>query len=173
MKKNTIFYFLILLILFGSSSCATDPLLRRNIIGVWQPTKVGAIDIQKLIPRDDTIAQVFSESDYKTMTDLKQSLSKPDGTGAIQKSTGADFKLMVNEAMTPYRFTSDGFAARDNPRQPLKGKWKLNKKGTTLTITDVNTNEQFILLIDSLSSNKMVATNKNLNGLKITYIKGK
>jgi hypothetical protein len=173
MKKNTIFYFLILTILLGLSSCATNQLFKRNIIGAWQPTKVGAIDIKKFLPRDDTIAQSFNDEDYKMMTDLKQSLSKPDGSGAVQKGTMEDFSLMVNEAITPYRFTSDGFAARDNPRQPLKGTWKLNKKGTTLTITDVNTQEDFILQIDSLSSTKMVATNKNLNGLKVTYIKGK
>lgn len=173
MRKNTIFYFLILMILLGLSSCATNQIFKRNIIGAWQPTKVGAIDINKFLPRDDTIAQSFNDEDYKVMTDLKQTLSKPDGSGTIQKGTMEDFSHLINEAITPYRFTTDGFAARDNPMQPLKGTWKLNKKGTTLTITDVNTQEDFILQIDSLSSTKMVATNKNLNGLKVTYIKGK
>jgi hypothetical protein len=160
------------MILLGSSSCATNQLVKRNIIGTWQPTKVGDINIEKLLPRDDTIAQSFNDEDYQMMTDLKQNLSKPDESGAI-KGTMEDFSLLVNEAITPYRVTSNGFAARDNPRQPFKGTWQLNKKGTTLTITDVNTKEDFILQIDSLSSTTMVATNKYLNGLKVTYIKGK
>jgi hypothetical protein len=131
------------------------------------------MDIKKLLPRDDTIAQSFDKEDYEMMTNLKQTLSKPDESGAIHKSTKEDFSNLVNEANTPYRFTSEGFAARDNPRQPLKGTWKLNKKGTMVTITDVNTQKDFSLQIDSLSSTIMVATNKNLNRLKVTYIKGK
>ncbi len=116
----------------------------------------------------------YTEEDYKMLLDLKQNLSKPDANGTFQKSTSADLSLLVNEASTSYKFTSEGFGARFNPGQPIKGKWKLKKKGTKLVLTEVNTQEQFILLIDSLSSNKMVATNKNLpNGLKITYIKGK
>jgi hypothetical protein len=173
MKKNSAYYFLILMILFGLSSCATNQLVKRNIIGAWQPTKVGAIDINKFVPRDDTIARSFNDEDYKMMTELKQTLAKPDGSGAIQRGTKEDFSLLINEAITPYRFTSNGFAARDNPRQPFKGTWQVNKKGTTLTITDVNTKEDFILQIDTLSSTTMVATNKNLNGLKVTYIKVK
>ena len=173
MKRNLVFYFMIFTILYGLSSCATDALLKRNIVGVWQPTKIGTIDIQKLLPGDGTIVQQYTQEDHQMLLDLKKSLSKPAGNGTSQKSTGADFSLLVNEASTTYRFTSDGFGARDNLGEPLKGTWKLKNKGTMLIITDANTKQQFILRIDSLTSNKMVATNKNLKGLKVTYLKGK
>lgn len=174
MKKNTFFYLLIFMILFGLPSCATDPLLRRYIVGAWQPVKLSSIDINKFLSSDGTPSQQFTQEDYKMLLDLKQNLSKTAANGTIQKSTGADFSLLVNEASTSYKFTSEGFGARSNPEHSLKGTWKLKKKGTKLVLTEVNTKEQFILLIDSLSSNKMVATNKNLpNGLKITYLKGK
>jgi hypothetical protein len=174
MKNNTIFYFLIFIILLGLQSCATDPLLKRYIVGSWQPVKLGSVDIKKLLPRDDTLPQQFTQEERKMLLDLKQNLSKPGANGTSQKSTVADLSLLINEANTSYKFTSEGFGARFNPGQPIKGKWKLKKKGTKLILTEVNTQEQFILLIDSLSSNKMVATNKNLpNGLKITYKKGK
>jgi hypothetical protein len=173
MKRNLVFYFLIFTILYGLSSCATDALLKRNIVGVWQPIKIGTIDIQKLMQTGDTTVQQYTQEDHQMLLDLKKSLSKPSGNGTSQKSTGADFSLLVNEASTTYRFTSDGFGARDNPGEPLKGTWKLKNKGTMLIITDVNTKQQFILRIDSLTSKKMVATNKNLKGLKVTYLKGK
>jgi hypothetical protein len=174
MKKNTGFYFLIFTILFGLSSCATDPLLRRYIVGNWQPVKLGSMDINKLLVSDGTPPRQLTQEDYKMLIDLKENLSKTAANGAIQKSTEADFSSMVNEASTSYKFTSGGLGARDNPKQPIKGTWKLKKKGTKLVLTEVNTKKTFILLIDSLSSNKMVATNKNLpHGMKITYIKGK
>ena len=169
------------MILFGLSSCATDPLLRSYIVGTWQPVKVGSVDIKKLLPADDTLVQQYTQEDYQMLIDLK-TLAKQLGEGSSQTSIGEDgsapklpgddFLILLNEANTSYKFAKEGYGARFNPDQPVKGKWKLKKKGTKLVLTDDRTKDQFIILIDSLSSKKMVATNRNLNGLKITYIKG-
>jgi hypothetical protein len=173
MTKNTLFYLLIFTILFGFSSCATDPLLRKYIVGNWQPVRIGGMDIKKLLPAEDTLPHQYSAEEVKMMIEFKQNLSTRGPDGTLQKSTGADFSQMLNEAGTAYKFISDGFGARINPVHPMKGSWKLKNKGKKLVLTDVKTKEQFTLLIDSLSSKKMVATNKNLpNGLKINYIKG-
>jgi hypothetical protein len=173
MRKNTFFYLMIFAVLTGLQSCATDQLLKSYIVGPWQPVKAGSLDIKKLFPMDDTLPHQYTEEDYKMLTDLKQNLSKAGVGGTSQKSTMKDFNNMVTEIATSYKFTKEGIGARDNPAQPCKGKWKLKKKGTMLVLTDFGTKEKFILLIDSLSSKKMVATNKNLpKGLKITYIKG-
>jgi hypothetical protein len=173
MRKNTILYLMIFTILIGFQSCTTSALLRSYIIGPWQPVKAGSMDIKKLFPMDDTLTHQYTEEDYKMLTDLKQNLSKAGAGGTSQKSTMKDFNNMITEIATSYKFTKEGIGARENPTQPFKGKWKLKKKGTMLVLTDISTKEQFILLIDSLSSKKMVATNKYLpKGLKITYIKG-
>jgi hypothetical protein len=173
MKKNSIFYFFIFTILLGLQSCATDPLLRSHIVGNWQPVSLGSLDVKKLWPSDGTVAEPTTPEDNKMLIDLRQGMLKPDANGIMQKFTGEDFSRLISEATTSYRFTSDGAGARVNPEHPMKGEWKLNKKGTKLTLTNPDTKEKFILLIDSLSSNKMVATNKNLpNGLKVTYSKG-
>jgi hypothetical protein len=170
MKKYISVNFIIFAILMGLSSCATDPHLRRYIVGGWQPVKLGSIDLQKLVPRDDTLPQQYTDEDYKMLLDLKQNLSKTAPDGTYQKGTGEDYSSLINEANTSYKFTSDGFGARLNASQPMKGKWKLKKRGTKLILTEINTQEQFVLTIDSLSSTKMVATNKNLpKGLKVTY----
>lgn len=173
---------MIFTILLGLSSCATDPHLRSYIVGVWQPVKIGSVDIKKLLQRDDTSAHEYTQEEYKMLLDLKN-MSKQvadgtsqtigeDGTAPALPQTG--LSRLINEANTSYKFTADGFGARFNFEHPIKGKWKLKKRGTKLILTEINTQEQFILLIDSLSSNKMVATNKNFpNGLKITYVKGK
>ena len=174
MKKNTILYFFIFTILLGFQSCATDPLLRSHIIGTWQPVSLGSVDVQKLWPSDGSVAEQATPEDNKRLIDLKQSLSNQSANGILQRSTAEDFERLISEATTSYRFTSDNLGARVNPEQPMKGEWKLNKKGTKLTLTNPETKEKFILLIDSLSSNKMVATNINLpNGLKVTYSKSK
>ena len=169
------------MILFGLSSCATDPLLRSYVVGTWQPVKIGSVDIKNLLPRDDTLATQYTEEDYKMLIELKTQ-AKQSGEGTSQTSTGADgsapkapvddFLRLLNEANTSYKFATEGHGARFNPDQPVKGTWKLKKKGTKLVLKDMRTKEPFIILIDSLSSKKMVATNKYLNGLKITYIKG-
>jgi hypothetical protein len=173
MIKNTSSYLLIFMILLGISSCATDPLLRKYIVGDWRPVKVGTMDLQKLLPKDDTVPYQYTQEEIKMMIELKQSLSRKAADGTLQKSTGTDFSIMLTEANTAYNFTSKGIGIRYHPYQPIKGKWKLKNKGTRLVLTDLKTKEQFILKIDSLSSKKMVATNNNLpNGLKITYIKG-
>jgi hypothetical protein len=172
MKKNSLIYFLVFAILFAVSSCATDSHLKSRIVGVWKPVKIGSIDIQKLVPRDDTIAQKYTEDDKKMLLELKGSSSKPSAGGTPGKSTIKDFSQLINEANTTYKFTKEGLGARDNPQQPIKGTWKFKNKGTKLVITDERAQQEFVLQIDSLTSDKMVATNKNMpNGLKITYIK--
>ena len=171
MKKNILHYFIIFIILSSLTSCATDQLSRKYIVGNWQPVKIGSVDIQKLFPRDDTLAHQYTEDDYKLLLDLKQTAAK---LGPRDDASGVDyFSVVLNEVNTSYKFTKEGIGARANSFQPIKGKWKLKKKGTKLILTDYGTQEQFILLIDSLTSNKMVATNKNLpDGMKITYVKG-
>ena len=172
MKKNTFFNLLIFVILIALSSCATDPLLRKNIVGEWNPVKIGSVDLLKIIPAGDEAVPQYTPEDVKTLNELKQNLSKTNADGAMQKSTGDDFLRLLSEANTSYVFREEGFGGRLNPEQPLKGTWKLKKKGTRLILTDDRTKEQFVLIIDSLSSRKMMATNKNLpNGMKVTYIK--
>jgi hypothetical protein len=172
MKKSIFNYSVIFIILAALTSCATDARLKGYVVGVWQPVKIGAVDIQNLFQRDDTLPHQYTEEDYKILLDLKMSAAKQN---ASESSTGADyFSVLINEVNSSYKFTKEGLAARANPDQPIKGTWKLKKKGTRLILTENSTKEQFILMIDSLSSNKMVATNKNLpNGLNVTYIKGK
>jgi hypothetical protein len=171
MKKNVVNYFVIFIFLSALTSCATDARLKSYIVGVWQPVKLGAVDIKKLLPRDDTLSHQYTAEDYKILLELKMSAGKKDAS----ENSGADyFSILINEANTSYKFTKEGFGARSNPDQPIKGTWKLKKKGTRLILTGNETKEQFILLIDSLSPGKMVATNKNLpDGMKVTYVKGK
>ena len=172
MKKNTVFSLLIFSILFGLSSCATDPLLQGYIVGAWRPVKLGSIDLQRVLSGGDTLARQYNQEDIKMLTELKKSLSNPSSTGTLKNTTKAGFSLLFKEAATSYKFTSEGYGARDYAGQPIRGTWKLKKKGTKLILTDLTTKEKFILLIDSLSSKRMVATNKNLpDGLKITYLK--
>jgi hypothetical protein len=172
MKKNTFFYLLFFAILFAFPSCATDPLLRKYIVGQWNPVKIGSVDLIKIIPAGEVDVPPYSQEEYKMLTDLKQNLSKTNAEGSSQRSTEEDFNRLLSEANTSYIFRNEGFGGRLNPEQPMKGKWKLKKKGTRLILTDDRTKEQFVLIIDSLSSRKMIATNKNLpNGMKVTYIK--
>ena len=172
MKKNTIFYLLFFAILFALPSCATDPLLRKYIVGQWNPVKVGSVDLKKIIPSGEEEVPKYTQEDYKMLTELKQSLSKTNADGVMQKSTGDDFLRLLSEANTSYVFRNEGFGGRLNPENPQKGKWKLNKKGTKLILTDERTKEKFVMVIDSLSSRKMIATNKNIpSGMKVTYVK--
>jgi hypothetical protein len=174
MKKNTVFYLLIFSILFGLSSCATDPVLKSYIVGAWQPVKLGSINLQRVLSGGDTLARQYNEEDAKMLTELKMRLSNSSPNGTVKKTTSADFSLLFKEAGISYKFTKEGFGARANAEQPIRGTWKLKKKGTKLILTDLTTKEKFILLIDSLSSKRMVATNKYLpDGLKITYLKAK
>ena len=175
MKRNTVFYFMIFIIMFGLTSCATDPLLRGYIVGSWQPSKFGRTDPQKLLDAGEVMEDSqYTMEDQKMLDDLKHNLIKPDAKDTLQRSIGDEWTIMVNEINTSYMFSSEGSGSRLNPDHPLKGTWKLNKKGKKLVLTGFDKKDQFILLIDSLSSNKMVATNKNLpNGLKITYLKNK
>ena len=174
MTKNKIFYLLIFIILFGFSSCATDPLLRKYIVGAWQPVKLGSVDITKFLPRDDTLQHQFTQNDYESMLEIKKSL-KPQDAVSDGSSPESGLTQMLHEASTPYKFITQGYyGERMNPGHPIRGTWKLKKKGTKLVLTDATTKEQFILVIDSLSSDKMTATNKLLpNGLKVTYLKNK
>jgi hypothetical protein len=171
MGKNIFNYFVILIILSALTSCATDARLRSYVVGVWQPVKLGAVDIKKLLPKDDTLPHQYTQEDLKMLIELKKSASKLDAS----ENSGADyFSVLINEANTSYKFTKEGLGARSNPDKSIKGTWKLKKKGTKLILTDFVTKEQFILMIDSLTSSKMVATNRNLpDGMKVTYIKGK
>jgi hypothetical protein len=172
MKKNTFYYLLIFGILFTLSSCATDPLMRKNIIGVWVPEKFGTMDMRKLIPDGDSAGPQYSESDYKMLNDMKESLSKTGSEGKVEKGSEDDFSRMIMEASTTYAFREEGIGGRMSPVNPVKGKWKMKKKGTRLVLTDDLTKDQFVLIIDSLTSKRMVATNKYLpNGMKISYKK--
>ena len=172
MKKSALYLFFFA-ILFSTSSCGTDPLLRTYISGEWRPVKFASIDMNKMIPSGDTAVPQYNQEDYKMLTELKQSLSttnNPDGSG--RKSTGEDFTRMITEANTTYIFRREGFGGRLNPETPIKGSWKLKNKGKRLILTDDRTKEQFVINIDSLTSKRMVATNKNLpNGMKVTYVK--
>jgi hypothetical protein len=173
MRKNTFIYLMIFTILVGFQSCATDQLLKSYIVGPWIPVKAGAIEIKKLFPENDSVARQYNEEDRKMLTELKQNLSKTGAGGTSQRSTEKDFANLINEIKTSYKFTKEGFGARDNQLQPIKGTWKLKKKGKILVLKETVTKQQFILEIDSLTSKTMVATNKNLpKGLKITYMKG-
>jgi hypothetical protein len=171
MKRNIFNYLVIFIFLSALTSCATDARLKGYIVGVWQPVKLGSVDIKKLLSRDDTMPHQYTVEDYKMLLELKMSAGKLDAS----ENSGADyFSVLINEANTSYKFTKEGLGARSNSDQPLKGKWKLKKKGTRLILTDFRTKDQFILMIDSLTSGKMVATNKNLpDGMKVTYVKGK
>ena len=172
MKKRALHYLLIFTIILSVSSCATDPLLRKYISGEWRPLKLGSLDLQKVIPDGDAEVPQYTQEDMNTLTELKETLSVKNPDGTVKKSTSEDFDRMIAEASTSYIFRSDGYGGRVGPLQPVKGTWKLKKKGTRLILKDEKTKEQFVLIIDSLTSKRMVATNKYLpGGMNITYLK--
>ena len=170
MTRNKILFLAVIIISAALTSCATNKAAKRNIVGHWQPYKVGTVELRKLQPSDDTVAHQYSQDDYTMLNDLKRSLGKP-ASGEAAKGSSSDFENLIVEASTAYIFSVEGYAGRDNATRPMRGNWKMNRKGTEVTITDAGSLESFSLSIDTLTSSKMIATNPNLKGIKVSYYK--
>jgi hypothetical protein len=171
MTKKPFLSLIAILIITGMTSCATNKKARAYIVGQWEPYKLGSVEIKKLLPRADSVALQYSQQDYNALNDIKKSMGKPSGDGTNKKFTSTDFNNLVEEATTTYMFTREEYASRDNVKTPFRGMWKLNKKGNQVTISNLDTPETFVLSIDSLTSVMMIATNPNLKGMKVTYLK--
>lgn len=171
MKKSTLYLFIIT-IAVALSSCATDPLLRTYVSGEWKPVKLGSLDIQKIVPDGDIVVPKFTHEDEQVLMEMKNSLSTKNADGTEKKSTSEDYARLIAEANTSYIFRTEGFGGRLNPETPIKGPWKLKSKGKRLILTDEKTKEKFVIIIDSLTSKRMVASNKYIpGGMKVTYLK--
>ena len=170
MTRNKILFLAVILCAAMITSCTTNKAARRNLIGYWNPYKVGTVELKKLQPSDDTIPHQYNQEDYDMMNEMKRSLGKPSGDGT-SKGSSSEFESLIVEASTSYVFSGEGYAGRDNPLRPMRGTWKMNKKGTEVTITDAGSLETFTLSIDTLTPSKMIATNPMLKGLKVSYFK--
>jgi hypothetical protein len=171
MTKKTLLSLVAIIIITGMTSCATNKKARSYVVGQWEPYKLGSVEIKKLLPKSDTVSPQYSQEDYNALNDIKKSMGKPSGDGTKKKFTSEDFSALVEEAATTYMFTREEYASRDNIKTPMRGLWKLNKKGNQLTISNLDTPETFVLSIDSLTSMMMIATNPYLKGMNVTYLK--
>ncbi|MBL7138948.1 MAG: hypothetical protein ISS17_09245 [Bacteroidales bacterium] len=166
--------------LFLFLTACTPAEFNTRIVGRWRPVKLEKTGMQQSSPDmqqsslpDDSILDQPPLFDEQALIQLKYEILDQKQKGMTMEDLATQFRNASAESQSTYTFFSNGIGIRDTPgAEPMKGKWKVKKRGKLLIFADKGIAKPIRLDIYTLTRTKMVAGSSNLpKGMRLTYIK--